>query len=96
LKTAYCVLLFGFGMPVFPVDTHILRVSRRLGLISRNCSPEKAHTILNQQVPQDKMYSLHINLIRLGREICHPRNPQHGICPLAPVCDEYKEVLENA
>jgi endonuclease-3 len=96
LKTAYCVLLFGLGMPAFPVDTHILRVSRRLGLIPPNCSPEKAHKILNQQVPQGSMYSLHLNLIRVGREICHPRNPQHDICPLAPVCDEYREVQKNA
>lgn len=96
LKTAYCVLLFGLGMPAFPVDTHILRVSRRLGLIPPDCSPEKAHKILNQQVPPENMYSLHINFIRLGREICHPRNPQHDICPLAPVCDEYREVQKNA
>jgi len=96
LKTAYCVLLFGLGIPAFPVDTHILRVSRRLGLIPRNCSPEKAHAILNEEVPPDRMYSLHVNLIRLGREICRARNPQHGACPLATVCDEYKGVRENA
>ncbi|MBW2147869.1 MAG: endonuclease III [Deltaproteobacteria bacterium] len=96
LKTAYCVLLFGLGLPVFPVDTHIMRVVRRLGLIPRKISSEKAHQILNQHVPHEKMYSLHVHLIRLGRELCHPRSPQHDACPLTPVCEEYKEVHENA
>ncbi len=96
LKTAYCILLFGFGMPVFPVDTHIMRVARRLGLIPPNSSSVKAHLILNQQVPEEKMYSLHVHLICLGRELCHPRNPRHDACPLPPVCDEYKEIHGNA
>ena len=95
VKTASCVLLFGLGIPAFPVDTHVFRVVRRLGLIPARCTVEKAHDILNQLVPAEKMSSLHLNLIRLGREICRPRNPGHDICPLAPVCNEYNEGHHN-
>lgn len=85
-KTAACVLLFACQRPVFPADTHILRVTRRLGLIPAKCSDGRAHEILEALIPPKKCYSAHINLIRLGREICRPQNPRCPVCPLIEYC----------
>jgi len=86
-KTAACVLLFSLGQPVLPVDTHVHRVSRRVGLIPGSASAEAAHDLLQQQVPPDRVYSFHLNAIRLGREVCRPRGPQCEICILNEECD---------
>ncbi|MGZ6226387.1 MAG: endonuclease III domain-containing protein, partial [Syntrophales bacterium] len=66
-KTASVVLLFAFKFPFLPVDTHVYRVSRRLGLIPENVKPEKAQTVLEKMVPVEKYLSIHLNLIRHGR-----------------------------
>jgi endonuclease-3 len=86
-KTAACVLLFACRRPVFPADTHILRVTRRLGLIPPRCSDEQAHEMLENLIPPKKYYSTHINLIRLGRQICRPQNPKCLECPLLEYCE---------
>lgn len=86
-KTAACVLLFGCRRPVFPADTHILRVTRRLGLIPPACSAARAHDLLGRLIPAKKYYSTHINLIRLGRQYCRPRQPRCMDCPLVNDCD---------
>jgi len=88
-KTASVVLLFSFGLPVMPVDTHVFRVSRRLGLVPERASLEKAQQILEKTVPADKYLSLHLNLIRHGRLICRARNPRHVECTLRSLCDCY-------
>jgi len=88
-KTASVVLLFAFGLPFMPVDTHVHRVSRRLGLVPENASVEKSRRILEQTVPPQKYLSLHLNLIRHGRRICRARNPQHEKCALRSHCDYY-------
>jgi len=85
-KTAACVLLFSCGRPVFPADTHILRVTRRLGWIPPHCSDQRAHEILGRLIPAEKCYSAHVNLIRLGREVCRPRAPRCTDCCLASIC----------
>ena len=85
-KTAACVLVFSFGMPVFPVDTHIHRVCRRLGLTPDRISAEKAHDALQELVPQKWVYPLHMLIIRHGRETCHARNPKCHDCCLLPLC----------
>jgi len=85
-KTAACVLLFSCRRPVFPADTHILRVTRRLGLIPPKCSDERAHEILGRIIPANKCSSAHINLIRLGRQVCRPKNPQCEECCLLEYC----------
>ncbi|HXF04206.1 MAG TPA: endonuclease III [Blastocatellia bacterium] len=85
-KTAACVLLFSCQRPVFPADTHILRVTRRLGWIPENCSDERAHEILGRLIPAEKCYSAHINLIRLGRDVCRPRAPRCDECCLRSEC----------
>ncbi|MBI3952014.1 MAG: endonuclease III [Acidobacteria bacterium] len=94
-KTAACVLLFSCRRPVFPADTHILRVTRRIGLIPRKCSDERAHEILESLIPPKKYYSTHINLIRLGRQICRPQNPKCSECPVLEYCEYGQDSLEG-
>jgi endonuclease-3 len=89
-KTAAIVLLFAFGRSAFPVDTHIHRVCRRLGLIPARATREQAHTLLEDLIPPDLYYPLHLNLIALGRDVCHPRNPECGRCVLRDECDFYR------
>jgi endonuclease-3 len=88
-KTASVVLLFAFGMPFLPVDTHVYRVSRRLGLVAKDIRPEKAQPILESIVPVEKYLSLHLNLIKHGRLICRARGPKHEECALRNCCDYY-------
>ncbi len=88
-KTASVVLLFAFSMPFLPVDTHVYRVSRRLGLLCEDVRLEKAQPILEQIVPVKKYLSLHLNLIAHGRLICRARGPRHEECVLRNCCDYY-------
>jgi endonuclease-3 len=85
-KTAAIVLLFAFGRPAFPVDTHIHRVTRRLGLVPDKASREKAHCLLEALLPPETYYSLHLNLIRHGRETCLSRRPACTRCTLFDLC----------
>ncbi len=86
IKTARLVLLFGFGRPAFVVDTHVLRVCKRTGLILANCSRIKAHRIMSDMIPPRQTYSAHMNMIKLGRRICRPKKPRCDICPLDDYC----------
>lgn len=88
-KTASVVLLFGFGFPFMPVDTHVRRVSQRLGLATKGASFEKTRETLERTVPQKKYLSLHLNLIRHGRSICRARKPLCEECHLRTICDYY-------
>ncbi len=90
-KTAAVTLLFSCGMPVFPVDTHIHRVSGRLGLIGQDVNADKAHTILGRMVPDGKMYEFHINLIEHGRKVCHAGKPNCSACCLRSKCRYYQK-----
>ncbi len=94
-KTAAIVLLFAMGRPAFPVDTHIHRVSRRLGLIPDNTSREQAHTLLEDLVPASLYYALHLNIISHGRQVCHARNPECETCILQEFCDYYTAQKET-
>ena len=85
-KTANCVLLFSLGKPCLPVDTHVFRVAKRLGLIDAKVSIDKAHYLLQQQVPPSKVYQFHIHMIEHGRKVCHARNPQCDSCILRNDC----------
>ena len=86
VKTARLVLLFGFGRPVFVVDTHVLRVSKRLGLIPARCTREKAHVLLDDLVPDERKYSGHLNMIEHGRRTCLARSPDCPGCPVRRWC----------
>ncbi len=92
-KTAACTLLFACGLEVFPLDTHIFRVLRRVGLIPSKCSDEFAHRVMNRIVPAGKFYSFHVNLIRHGRKLCRPREPLCGRCPVVEYCDYGREMI---
>jgi endonuclease III len=81
------VLLFSLGKPAFPVDTHIYRVSGRLGLRPANMSVEQAHEHLEALLPPETYYAAHLNIIRLGREVCQARRPNCPACPLQALCD---------
>jgi endonuclease-3 len=85
-KTAACVLLFSLGMPAFPVDTHVHRVSKRLGLIGSRDSAERAHAIFESMVPGEWAFPLHVNLIQHGRRVCHAQRPACERCPLRLEC----------
>jgi len=85
-KTAAIVLLFALGRPAFPVDTHIFRVTGRIGLRPERISVEQAHPLLEGLFPPEWYYAAHLNLIRLGREICGPRQPDCTHCPLRKLC----------
>ncbi len=85
VKTASCVLLFAFDKDVCPVDTHVHRTVNRLGIVEAT-TPDKTFFLLNENFPKGIAHSFHTNLIRLGREICKPKNPACGICPLKRIC----------
>jgi endonuclease III len=85
-KTAACVLLFALGLPAMPVDTHVERVSKRLGLIPEKTTPEQAHDQLEALVEPRDYYRFHMLLIKHGRRLCSARRPDCGHCPLEPDC----------
>jgi endonuclease III len=91
-KTASIVLLFSFRKPLFPVDTHVFRVTKRLGWIPQNVSAEKAHDILRAAVPPRLHYRLHLNLIEHGRKTCHARKPRCEACRITDLCEYYARV----
>jgi endonuclease-3 len=87
-KTIACVLLFGLGRPAFPVDTHVYRVSRRLGLLDGHASsPERAQAALEPLIPASERYGLHVALIQHGRDVCRAQRPRCSECILARLCD---------
>jgi len=90
-KTSAVVLLFSFGKPIMPVDTHIYRVSKRLGILDEHATHEKAQDYFSAVVPKDLIYEFHMNLIEHGRKICAARNPRCGICNLKRLCEYYGE-----
>ena len=85
VKTASCVLLFSLGRNICPVDTHVHRTLNRIGIVKTNI-PEKTFYALLNKMPEGAAHSFHTNLIRLGREICKPSNPNCAFCPLLKIC----------
>lgn len=89
-KTAAIVLLFSLGKPAFPVDTHVFRVSGRLGLTMNASSREKAQKILEKLVPPEEYYNMHINIIEHGRRKCRARNPLCHQCLISRWCEYFR------
>jgi endonuclease III len=89
-KTAAIVLCFAFQRPAFPVDTHIHRVGQRIGFLPQGISADNAHPVMEAIIPPQDYFAFHLNLIRLGREICHARHPRCELCPLTQYCDYYQ------
>src|SRR3989339_327239 len=103
VKTASCVLLFSLKRNVCPVDTHVFRTLNRIGIVKAS-SPDKTFYSINGMLPDKTAHSFHTNLIRLGREICKPANPNCKVCPVFSVCKfenknldgNKKEYVENS
>jgi endonuclease-3 len=91
-KSAAIVICFAFGRPAFPVDTHVHRVSKRLGLIGPKVSREKAHTLLEELLPAEIYYEFHLNLIAHGRQVCKARQPLCQTCTLQEQCDYFNRL----
>ncbi len=89
-KTAAIVLCFSLGMPAFPVDTHVYRVTGRIGLRPEKMNVEQAHPHLESVFPPETYYAAHLNIIRLGREVCNARKPLCPKCPVRKLCG-YKD-----
>ncbi|UCD53756.1 MAG: endonuclease III [Dehalococcoidia bacterium] len=94
-KTASCVLLFSLGRPALPVDTHVLRVAKRLGLIEPKTSAEQAHRLLESLVPADGVYQFHLLMIEHGRRVCKVQRPRCSHCVLRGICPSYKKFAEK-
>jgi endonuclease-3 len=94
-KTAAIVLQFSLGKPAFPVDTHIYRVTGRVGLRPKSMSVEKAHPYFEGLFSEGAYYAAHLNIIRLGREICLARKPNCPACPVTRYCDYYRDVYTS-
>jgi endonuclease-3 len=93
-KTVACTLLFACNRPVFPLDTHIFRIARRLGLIPAKCSDEEAHRLMTEMIPEGRFYEVHVNLIRHGRKVCRPSDPLCERCCIIDYC-RYQESLQR-
>ncbi len=95
-KTVACVLLFSFSRPALPVDTHVYRVSRRLGLVSPQASPEQAQEELEQQLPPEEFERFHLNMVEHGRRVCRARQPRCEVCILHEMCPEGQSQRESS
>jgi endonuclease-3 len=85
-KTASILLLFCFGQPLFPIDRHVERVARRVGVLPAKASIDEAHDLFLGLLEPDQMYEAHVNLIQHGRKVCHAQRPDHDACPLRSRC----------
>lgn len=85
-KVARCVLMYSLGRNVFPIDSNIMRVCKRLGLIDFNCSNQGLYDKIQDIIPNELRYNLHVNMVRFGREICREGKPKCMICPITRFC----------
>lgn len=94
-KTASIVMLFSLDKPAFPVDTHVYRVTGRIGIRSSTTNAERAHKTLANIFPEDSYYAAHLNLIRHGREVCQARKPECQRCVLQDICEFYIQQIKE-
>jgi len=94
-KTAAIILLFSLDRPAFPVDTHVHRVSQRLGLIGPGVTAEQAHDLLEDLIPPENYYAFHLNLIEHGRLVCKAGRPRCEVCTIREYCDYYARVTTD-
>ena len=95
IKTASCVLMFSMNRPVFPVDTHVHRIAQRLGLIGLKVGADEAHELLGGMIPDEDVYSLHVNLVTHGRRVCKARHPACDACVLLEFCRWGRKALAS-
>ncbi len=92
-KTANCVLVFGFQKPAIPVDTHVHRISNRLGWVHTK-NPDQTEKELEDLIPEEYWIELNDLLVQFGQDICRPINPQHERCPISEQCTYYQEIIK--
>lgn len=95
-KTAAIVLCFGYGMPAFPVDTHVHRVGKRIGFLPEKISADDAHPMMEAIVPPEAYYAFHLQMIYHGRAVCQARRPLCEQCPITAVCDYYQQTSRTS
>jgi endonuclease III len=95
-KAARCVLLYSLERDVFPVDSHCLRIFRRLGLVEETLDRKKAHDVVQDMVPPPIRHSLHVNMVHHGRDLCRPAIPRCPECPLIDLCPTGQRRTEAA
>ena len=93
-KTANCVLVYGFEIPAIPVDTHVHRISNRIGLVNTK-DPDATELELENVVPKEFWIELNDLLVQFGQDICRPIGPKHEECPIAEICDYYQGILNE-
>ena len=93
-KTANCVLVYGFGIPAMPVDTHVHRITNRLGLV-RTKTPEGTEAALVRKVPREYWIDFNGLLVRFGQEICRPLRPRCPVCSFRSFCDYYRKSMRR-
>jgi endonuclease-3 len=94
-KTAACVALFSLQMSAFPVDTHVQRIAVRLGLLDAREQPERFQELVEESMPENALLSLHLNLVRHGREVCRARSPLCSECVLLSICEFGRPLIEE-
>jgi len=94
-KTASIILLFNFGRPAMPVDTHVHRVATRLGMLPPRTPLDRAHDLLEEVLRPEEMYAFHVELIRHGRDTCRAPRPICGLCPLTDVCAYFADAIRG-
>ena len=93
-KTANCVLVYGFHEDAIPVDVHVHRISNRIGIVATK-NPDETEIALMKVVPKKYWLPLNDLLVQFGQTICRPIGPKHEICPIAELCDYYKEMEKS-
>jgi endonuclease-3 len=93
-KTANCVLVYGFEIPAIPVDTHVHRISNRIGLVNTK-DPDATELKLEKVVPKEFWIELNDLMVQFGQDICRPIGPKHEECPIAEICDYYQRILNS-
>lgn len=93
-KTANCVLVYGFEIPAIPVDTHVHRISNRIGLVNTK-DPDATELKLEKVVPKEFWIELNDLMVQFGQDICRPIGPKHEECPIAEICDYYECILNQ-
>ncbi len=89
VKTVACVLLFDLKMKAFPVDTHVSRITRRLGIVPEKTHADEISLLFERFVPENRCLGGHVNMIAHGRAVCHSRKPDCEICVLREICKSF-------
>lgn len=93
-KTANCVLVYAFEKPAIPVDTHVHRISNRIGLVNTK-DPDTTERELEKVIPKEFWIELNDLMVQFGQDICRPISPKHEECPIAEICDYYQAILNQ-